>query len=85
MPIELSPQSLEYVRQQVALGRYQSPEAMIDAAIRALRTSQQDQDELRDLLRPAIEEANRGETRPANAERIKQLGRQLLASLKETA
>lgn len=85
MSIELSPQALEYVHQQVALGRYQSPEAMVDAAILALRTSQQEQDELCALLRPAIEEANRGETRPADAERIKLLGRQLLASLKETA
>ena len=84
MALELSPQTQQYVDQQVALGRYSSPEAVIDAAVGALRDSEQQRDELRAFIRPAIEEANRGETLPADAERIKRLGRQLLASLKES-
>ena len=85
MTIELSPAALQYVQQQVALGRYRSAEAVIDAAVGALRDWDERQEELRTLVAPAIEEADRGETRPADAERIKTLGRQLLASLKASS
>lgn len=83
MSIELSPQTQQYIDQQVALGRYKSPEEMIDAAVVALRDRELEQQELQALLAPAIEEADRGETKAPDAARIKLLGRQLLASLKE--
>lgn len=85
MLIEVSPQAQQYVNQQVALGRYSSAADLIDAAVVALREREQERDELREMLRPSLDEANRGQTVPANAERIKALGRKLLASIKDDA
>jgi len=79
MSLELSPQSLEYVQQQVALGNFASEQAAIEAAIAALRERQRKIEELRAMLQPAIDELARGEGTPVDAEEIKREGRALLA------
>lgn len=80
MSLELSPESLEYVQQQVALGNYPSEQAALDAAVDALRKRECKIEELRAMLQPAIDEMDRGEGTPFDAEEIKRLGRERLAA-----
>lgn len=80
MSLELSPESLEYVQQQVALGNYPSEQAALDAAVDALRKRERKIEELRAMLQPAIDEMDRGEGTPFDAEEIKRLGRERLAA-----
>jgi putative addiction module CopG family antidote len=80
MSIDISPQTLEYVNQQVALGQFESPAAMIEAAVNSFRERQQQLQELRAFLQEGIDAADRGETLPADADRIKRMGRELRAA-----
>ncbi len=79
MSLELSPQSLAYVQQQVALGNFASEHAALEAAIAALRERHRRIEELRAMLQPAIDELDRGEGTPWDPEEIRRRGRELLA------
>ena len=78
MRIELSAKSQQFVDEQVALGNYVTPQEVVDAAIVALARQQERLAELRNLLQPAIDECDRGESTPIDAEEIKRLGREQL-------
>ena len=76
-PIQLSPESLAFVEQRVAIGHYQSREAVVEAGLAALR--ELELAALREQLDPALAELDCGEGTEFSIERIKQLGRAKLA------
>jgi Arc/MetJ-type ribon-helix-helix transcriptional regulator len=82
MSIDISPQTLEYVNQQVALGQFESPAAMIEAAVNSFRERQA---ELQALIQEGLDASARGDSRPLDIERIKQLGREFLNSRQQSA
>lgn len=51
----------EFVRHEVALGHYNSPEEVICDSLRLLQSQQAQLDELRKELQPSIERLDRGE------------------------
>jgi putative addiction module CopG family antidote len=70
----------QFVRQQLARGKYPSYEAMVQAGLSLLREREQALDRLADELRPAMQDylqGDRGET--VDIEAIKTAGRRRLA------
>jgi putative addiction module CopG family antidote len=55
------PEFTPFVEHQISSGRYQSPDEVIAAGLRLLRDREARLEELRNELRPAIEELDRGD------------------------
>ena len=70
----------EFVRQQLASGRFSDYEALVRYALASLKDRQSEIDEIAEDLRPAIESMQRGEPGlVVDFENIKQEGRKRLA------
>ena len=73
MKVSIPPEFEAFAREQVAAGRYSSEaEVVLDA----LKQYLADRKALLDLLDPAIEQLERGEGRPFDAEDTKRRGRE---------
>lgn len=79
MNVDLSPENAAYLQQQVALGHFASEQEALNAAITALQKRQQQIEEVRAMLQPALDGLRRGERYPVDAEEIKREGRAKLA------
>lgn len=75
MDVLLHPELQKFVDEQIRAGHYDSPEAIINAAVARLKTDEEfSADELRELRREiaiAIEEADRGEVSEWDPEDLK--------------
>jgi putative addiction module CopG family antidote len=80
MVFTLPPDLADFVRRLVVNGDYDSEEAVIVAGLRLLQDRQRHIEELREELRPALEELDRGEGKPLDKEEIKRKGRERLAN-----
>ena len=70
----------EFVREQLASGRFSDYEALVRYALASLKNHQSEIDEVAEELRPAIESMQRGEPGLiVDFENIKQEGRKRLA------
>jgi len=73
------PQDLgEFLQSAVASGRYQSEADVICEGLRLLREREIRIQLLRDELKPALEELDRGEGKPLDADEVKAEGRKRL-------
>jgi antitoxin ParD1/3/4 len=80
MTESLPPELVQFLRQELDSGRYESETAVLCAGLRLL---QEREDRLRALRReitPALEQLDRGEGKPLDAEAIKARGRRRLAA-----
>ncbi|MEQ8822545.1 MAG: type II toxin-antitoxin system ParD family antitoxin [Sumerlaeia bacterium] len=74
MQVTLDPEYEKFVREQLASGQYESPEAVMREALEALRRMKEREAEwIREQLRPAIDDFREGRTRPFDIERIKKM------------
>lgn len=73
MSVSIPPEFKAFAREQVAAGRYSSE---ADVVADALRQYLADREALLAILDPAIEQLDRGEGRPFDAEDTKQRGRE---------
>jgi antitoxin ParD1/3/4 len=80
MSASMPPDLDSFVHDAVATGMYESEEAVIVAGLRLLRERQRRIDELRDELRPALEELDRGEGKPLDIEAVIRRGRERSAT-----
>jgi antitoxin ParD1/3/4 len=74
MNIALTPDSEQYLREQLASGKYPSAEDVIAEALRRMRDDDRKMDDLRRDIAIGIEEADRGltsEFNEATLERVK--------------
>jgi antitoxin ParD1/3/4 len=81
MNITLTPDSEQYLREQLAAGKYPSADAAVSEAILRMREYDRKMDEPRREIAIGIEEADQGltsEFNQATVERIKARGRQKL-------
>lgn len=75
------PQDLQqFVQQEIASGRYQSEEDVVREGLRLLRERDRRLQALREDIQPALEQLDRGEGEPLDAESIKARGRKRLAA-----
>jgi antitoxin ParD1/3/4 len=73
------PQDLgEFLQNAVASGRYQSEAEVICEGLRLLRDRERRIQSLREELKPALEELDRGEGKPLDPDSIKAEGRRRL-------
>jgi putative addiction module CopG family antidote len=79
MVLSMPPDLNTFVHQAVAMGAYESEEAMVVAALRLLQQRDKKLKELRAELQPALDSLDRGEGIPLDFEDIKIRGRQRLA------
>ncbi|MCO6457015.1 MAG: type II toxin-antitoxin system ParD family antitoxin [Pirellulaceae bacterium] len=75
----LPPDIQRFVDQAVASGEYDSPDACIVAALRAFRELRERHQQLRADIQHAIEQSQRGESRPLDMEAVKAEARRLHA------
>jgi putative addiction module CopG family antidote len=73
MNVPIAPAFEAFVREQVASGRYSSEAAVVADALKQYLA---DREALLILLDPAIEQLDRGEGRPFDAEETKRRGRE---------
>jgi antitoxin ParD1/3/4 len=75
MNLSLSPDLQKFVDEKVRSGQYDSPEAVVRTALALLKSQDDltpdDVDELRRMLAPAIDRADRGEVEPWDVEEIR--------------
>ncbi len=79
MNITLTPDSEQYLREQLASGKFPSPDDVISEALRRMRAYDQKMDELRRDIAVGIEQADQGlaaEFTEATLERVKTKARQ---------
>ena len=69
-----------FVQQEVASGKYQSEEDVVCQGLRLLREREQRLQALREDIQPALEQLDRGEGEPFDAEGVKARGRKRLAA-----
>lgn len=69
----------KFVQDEIASGRFQSTDDVICEALRRLREHERRLDELRAELQTGIDQLDRGEGIPFDAEDIKRRGRERLA------
>ena len=75
------PQDLQqFVQQEVASGKYRSEEDLLCAGLRLLRERERRLQALREDIKPALEQLDRGEGEPLDAESIKARSRKRLAA-----
>jgi putative addiction module CopG family antidote len=74
--VELSPQHQQFVDAQVSAGLFQKPAEVVGAALDLLQQRQGEYEQ----LRTAIEQLERGELQPFDAEDVKRRGRERQAS-----
>ena len=75
------PQDLQqFVQQEIASGKYRSEEDLLCAGLRLLRERERRLQALREDVEPALEQLDRGEGKPLDAESIKARGRGRLAA-----
>lgn len=67
----LPPDLQQFIDQSVASGEFETPDACIAAALRAFRELKQRHDDLRADIQHAIEQSNRGESRPLDMSAVK--------------
>ncbi len=79
MSSSFPPELQQFVRQELASGKYQSEEDMVCAGLQLLRDRDARLRALRQDVRPALEQLDRGEREPLDAESIKARGRKRLA------
>lgn len=80
MNITLTPDSEQYLREQLAAGKFPSPDEVISEALRRMRLYDQKMDELRRDIDVGIEQADQGlatEFNEATLDRVKAKARQL--------
>ncbi|MBN2577391.1 MAG: type II toxin-antitoxin system ParD family antitoxin [Pirellulales bacterium] len=82
MTVSMPPDLDAFIHQAVATGMYESEEAVIVAGLRLLQDRSRRLEELRDELRPALEELDRGEGKPLDIEDVIRRGHERLASEK---
>lgn len=75
----LPPELQDFVRQELASGKYESEADVVCEGLRLLRERERRLEALREELRPALEQLDRGEREPMDAEAIKAEGRRQLA------
>jgi len=80
MAIAFPPELEQFIHQEVASGKYDSKEDVLCAGLRLLREREARLQALRDDILPALEQLDRGEGEPLDAEAIKAKGRQRLAA-----
>jgi antitoxin ParD1/3/4 len=75
MNVSLTPEQQRFVEAKVASGQYTSAEEVVRDALAVLRaqdvTTPEDVGELRRLLAPAIQQADRGELTPLDMDEVK--------------
>jgi antitoxin ParD1/3/4 len=76
MPADLN----AFVQQAIAAGVYESEEAVLVAGLRLLQEREKHIDELREELRPALEELDRGEGKQLDIEDVIRRGQERLAN-----
>ncbi len=69
-----------FVQQEVASGKYRSEEDVVCEGLRLLREREGRLQALREDIEPALEQLDRGEGGPLDAESIKTRGRKRLAA-----
>ena len=75
------PQDLQqFVQQEIASGKYRSEEDLLCAGLRLLRERERRLQALREDIKPALEQLDRGEGEPLDAESIKARSRKRLAA-----
>jgi antitoxin ParD1/3/4 len=88
MNIALSPEMQRFVEEKVKAGYFTSPSEVIDSALNVLKESEaltpEALDELRREVRVGLEELERGEGQPWDAEEIKARVREQAARARET-
>ena len=85
MNITLTPDSAQYLHEQLAAGKFPSADAVVSEALRRMREFEQKMDELRRDIAIGIEECDQGLATPFNEatlEEIKAAGRQQRNSLR---
>jgi antitoxin ParD1/3/4 len=70
----------QFVEQEIASGKYRSEEDLVCEGLRLLRERERRLQALREEIGPALEQLDRGEGKPLNAEEIKARGRKRLAA-----
>jgi len=80
MATAFPPELEQFIHQEVASGRYDSEEDVLCAGLRLLREREARLQALRDDILPALEQLDRGEGEPLDADAIKAKGRQRLAA-----
>lgn len=70
----------QFVEREIASGRYRSEEDLVCEGLRLLRERERRLRALRQDVEPALEQLDRGEGEPLDAERIKARGRRGLAA-----
>ena len=73
MNVSIPPEFAAYAREQVAAGRYSSEAEVVAAALKQYIV---DREALVTLIEPAIEQLDRGEGHPFDAEQTKRRGRE---------
>jgi len=69
------PELQQFVARELASGKYPSEEDVVCAGLRLLQEREARLQALREDIRPALEQLDRGEGKPLDAESIKVLGR----------
>ena len=85
MVVPMPPDLDAFVHQVMATGMYDSEEAVVVAGLRLLQERERQLEELREELRPALEELDRGEGKPLDIEDIIRRGRERLANRQKGA
>jgi antitoxin ParD1/3/4 len=75
MATAFPPEIEQFVREEVASGKYRSEEEVVCAGLRLLREREARLQALRNDVLPALEQLDRGEGQPLDAESIKARGR----------
>lgn len=83
MHVELSDRTERWITEQMSSGRYRSPDELIAHALRVLSERDHDRQAATDRLRRevmiGIDQADRGELTPFDADEIRREGRRALA------
>ena len=79
MTLSMPPDLDAFVHRTVAAGIYESEEAVVVAGLRLLQERERRLEELRNELRPALEELDRGEGKPLDIEDVIRRGEERYA------
>ena len=84
MNVSLTPELEKFIQKKVKSGMYQTSSEVVREALRYLQDRDKNKerklDELRELLRPAIDAADSGKTSPWNADEFKKVAKKRRAA-----